>query len=170
MPFWTRYPKGTYVRRSPEWYAHQRGRCSLMSGADASGLSQVYGLFNGTGPGVYLHVIGVQIAAGSEGLPLYYGKFYNGVPPTTGMTASAIISPTSAIYSNDPMPYGVGVFGVDGTVTYDDALVVDAAAAPVQFYPTNEIAVIAPGDTLAFYTPFGLGFFNIMFEWYWAID
>ena len=21
MPFWSRYPKGTYTRRSPEWYA-----------------------------------------------------------------------------------------------------------------------------------------------------
>ena len=170
MPFWSRYPKGTYVRRSPEWYAHQRARCSLQSNGDGSGFSQVYGVMNATGPGVYLHIIGCTIFAPSEGPPNVFGRFYNGAPPTAGMTSPALISPTSALYSNDPMPYGVGVFGVDPNNTFEDAFLIFAGAFSPVFYPTNEIAVIAPGDTFALYVPFGLSITNLMFEWYWAID
>jgi hypothetical protein len=170
MPFWSRYPKGTYVRPSTEWYAHQRGRCSIgLGGADGSG-TPVYGLFNNSAPGVYLHVIGLVLYDSGEAGGLHYGKFYTGMPNQSGVTVPAPVSPTSAFYSNDPMPPGIGVFGNDLAATFDDAFLVIEFNEPLYFYPTREIAVIAPGDTFGIYVPNGLGFFNIMWEWYWAID
>lgn len=170
MPLWTRYPKGTYVRTSAQWYAHQRGRCSLQSNGDASGFSQVYGLFNNSSPGVYLHVLGFTVEAPSEGVPNVFGRFYTGSLPTAGMTAPAIISPTSPIYSNDPMPPGVGVFGVDPANTFADSFLAFAGANTLNYYYTEDVAAIAPNDIFALYVGFGLAVTNLMFEWYWAND
>ena len=170
MPFWSRYPKGTYTRPSGEWYAHQRGRCVLAENTDASGIFEVFGLWNNSAPGVYLHLLGVVISAGSEGIPVFYSQIYTGLPPTAGATSPALISETIPMYSNDPMPPGVGVWGVDPAVIIPDAPMFVAGETPAVFYPPGEVAVIAPNDTFAVTTAPGFPAFRIMFDWYWAYD
>ena len=170
MPFWSRYPKGTYVRPSTEWYAHQRARCSLNGGGTTNSAALVYGLYNGLGPGVYLHLIGISIFESGEQAPFYYGKFYTAPLDQSEVVTQANISPTSPIYSNDPMPYGMGVFGDDLAPSFNDAFFIAVQPNDQPFYQTNEIAVIAPGDIFGMYAGEGTAGFTIMFEWYWAID
>ncbi len=170
MPFWSRYPKGTYVRRSAEWYAHQRGRCSITGGGINQPVGMVYGLYNGTGPGVYLHLIGITVQSNGEEADLYYGKFYSAPLDQTYVSSEATISPTAPFYSNDPMPYGIGVFGDDPAASFDDAFFVMTQPNPMPFYATEEVAVIAPGDIFGIYSGEGTTNLFVMFDWYWSID
>lgn len=170
MPLWSRYPKGTYTRPSAEWYAHQRGRCALAENFDTSGFYEIFGLFNNSSPGVYLHILGVVISAGSEGIPVFYSQIYTGQPPTAGGTSPALISSTAPLYSNDPMPPGIGVWGVDPNPIIPNAPFFIAGANPAVFYPPGEVAVLAPNDTFGVLAAPEFPAFRIMFDWYWAGD
>jgi|SRR5271163_675845 len=170
MPFWSRYPKGTYVRPSTEWFAHQRGRCSIANGFSLTAGPLIYSLLNNGVPSVYLHVIGVTIHQIGEGVLPVYGKFYTGIPNPNLITTPPTLSPTTAIYSNDPMPPGVGGLGLDPAATFAESFVIPIGLEPIVFYPTKEIAVIAPGDVWGLYYGEGAGTFIVMFEWYWAVD
>lgn len=171
MPLWSRSPKGVYARPSTEWYANQRGRCSILNGFPNDGGPLIYALYNNGSPSVYLHVIGVVLQMFGEGEEPVYGRFYTGGAPNQDHISSpATISPTAPIYSNQPMPPGVGQLGSDPTATFADALVIPTSLNPTVFYPTREIAVIAPNDVLGLYYGSGAGTFLVMFEWYWAVD
>lgn len=169
MALWTRYPSGVYTRPSTEWWSHRRGRCSIANGFGSVD-PLIYGLYNNSSPGVYLHVIGVAIHQEAEGVLPVYGEFITGVPDTSSIITAATISETAPIYSNDPMPPGIGVFGADPNATFAEGLMIPVDLNAVYFYPTNEIAVLAPNDTLGMYYGVGAGQFRIMFEWYWAED
>lgn len=170
MPLWSRYPKGTYTRNSAEWYAHQRGRCTLTGGGINQPVGMVYGLWNNSSPGVYLHVLGVTVQSNGEEAIQYYGKFYTAQLDQSAVSEPATISPTTPIYSNDPMPPGIGVFGDDLNASFNESLIVFATPEPEPFYETGEIAVLAPNDILGFYAGEGSTNILVFFEWYWSVD
>lgn len=170
MPLWTRYPKGTYTRTSAEWYAHQRGRFTMTGGGVNGPVGMVYGLWNNSSPGVNLHILGITLQSNGEEADLYYGKFYTYPLDQSAVAGEATISPTSPIYSNDPMPPGVGVFGDDLNPTFSDAFFIMTQPNPMPFYQPGEIAVLAPNDIFGIYSGEGTINLFVMFEWYWAQD
>jgi hypothetical protein len=170
MAFWRRIPKGTYVRDTPSWFAHQRGRCSIQGGSLSNEDTLAYGLYNNSTQGVYLHVIGMFIDFLGEGVPPIFGKFIGGVPDTTNIDVPAVISPTAPIYSNDPMPPGMGVFGGDANASFADSFVFHQQLNGQFVYYTGEIAVIAPNTTWQIYYGEGGETQALMFEWYWMED
>ena len=170
MPRWFRKPKGVVQRTTAQWYAHSRGRCSMTGGGINQPFGMVYGLYNNGLPSTYLHVIGISVTSNGEEANLYYGKFYTPPLDQSAVTVPATISATSPIYSDDPMPAGIGVFGDDPDATFDDAFFVTTQPDPMPFYWTEEIVVISPGMIFGIYAGEGSANIFVMFDWYAAVD
>ncbi len=173
MPLWFRTPKGVVVRDTPNWYAHQRARVSAQSAASLANLEYpAVGLANtapqsgaGTPAGVNLHVIGIWTAFTAP--VSVYGRYIGGViPPTNG--GSGYAGTPAALYSNDPMPPGMSVTGVELAPSFQDPTYIPDFYNP--WYPPWEIAVITPGMTWELYGDMIGATLQVMFDYIWLQD
>lgn len=170
MAYWFRTPKGIYTRRTSEWYAHQRGRCSLQDGTVVLGGTPAWGLFNNFPTAVYIHIIGMHITVVLGPATPIFGKLIMGVPDPTNVVTPCTISPTVPIYPTDPVPHGVGVFGSDPAASFADAFLIGGGGGVFDYYHLGELAIVPPQQTFEIYTDPFASEVDIMFEWYYAED
>lgn len=170
MAYWFRQPKGVYTRRTPEWYAHQRGRCSLQNGSLTDNATRVWGLFNNFPTAVYIHIIGIHVYLVLVPQTPIFGKLIMGQPVTSDIAVPATISPSVPLYPTDPAPHGIGVFGSDPTASFADAFLIGGGSGAYDYYFLGESAIVPPQQSFVLYGDPIIGEFDVMFEWYYAED
>lgn len=170
MPFWSRYPRGVYQRNTPDYWNHNRGRCSMQISAQATNWNVAFCLFNDSAPGVYLHILSIVVdEVGPEPGP-WYGKTITGQPAAPPADGNFLTSPTVPIYSNDQMPPGVGIIGQDVGATFNDAFFIPRTFSGIFAIPQAEIAVLAPNDSFELYTDVVGNITTVVFDWVWLGD
>ena len=173
MPRWFRTPKGIVTRRPPDWYAHQRGRCSVQWTPDLSlgAYISAIALVNSGLPGVYLHVFGVQVF--QINAAQIYAHYVGQPPPAPPSAQTPLIGPATALYSNDPAPPGncaVGVAqpevpGSPGDHFAEPFLFIAPSGWQIQ-YNVEDLFVLSPGETLEIFSGLN-GRWEAMFDYYY---
>lgn len=168
MPLWHRIPKGTYVRPTPDWYAHQRARVAMF--IDSTLTPPEYpavALVNNSTANVNLHVIGISVTTTT--VSSIYGKFITPPLPIASSTDFTVSSPMP-LYSTDAMPPGFGVVGKEPKPTFDDAINLQGTNPVYQWFPPWEIAVIAPMTALELYGDEIDSTIAVMIDYIWMQD
>jgi hypothetical protein len=173
VPRWFRTPKGIVTRRPSDWYAHQRGRCSIQWTPNLvpNTYTSAIALTNTGLPPVYLHVFGVQVY--QVGAAQIYAHYVGQPPPATGNVETVLLSPTVALYSNDPTPPGAIAYGVaqpevpgsPGDYYAEPFLFIAPNGSQIQ-YNVEDLFVISPGETLEIFSGLN-GRWEAMFDYYY---
>lgn len=173
MPRWFRTPKGIYSRRTTDWYAHQRGRCSVQWVTQIAPINFVsaIALVNNGLPSVYLHVFGVQVFQVSAAQ--IYAHYVGQPPPAAPNPQFPVFGAPTALYSNDASPPGTCAVGVaqpsgppDINGMYPEAFLFLAPDGLQIQYNVEDLFVISPGESLELYSGLN-GRWFAMFDYYY---
>ena len=163
MAFWSRFPKGTYVRQSPEWFARSRARAFVQL-TFTTGYVPALALVNQSSPPVYLHVISINDSLDNPDPILTY---INGMLPANPAGDTVVTQGPQPIYTDQPMPPGQVMAGA--AAPYDANI---AVSSFVDYsLPPWEVCVIAPGMGLQLLADkANPGAMYATFDYYWAVD